>query len=54
MATAEDIERNQINLQVYRLEQLHAANAHTTPAILACTEQVLALAYIARELSKRS
>jgi hypothetical protein len=54
MVEAREIEKNQAELQVYRLEQMQSANAKATPQILAPIETALALAYIARELVRKS
>ncbi len=53
MSDARLIEKNHIDLQVYRLEQLQTVNAKGTREVVVPIEQALALAYIARELARR-
>jgi hypothetical protein len=53
MATRE-IEKNQIDSQVYRLELLQQKFSKSSNESLLPIEQALALAYIARELAKKS
>jgi hypothetical protein len=53
MATREEIEKNQIDLQVHRLELLQQKHSTSAAGTLLPIETALALAYIARELAKR-